>query len=207
MGRRDQKPEDAYIFSKPAFKVKASKRGLLQGLHLLKWLWNRSLKPKDLKKHFFLTWFAFTNGNASRQASRIGLHRNTLLSTFREQRGTAKTLKMRFLWKKIQTSFPKNSFQKQFFPFYKKAARIPAFTRSESKDLVNLWLTGFPFKALRPHYVLWAFRNGFTQEKIGKMLGVSTRTIHRVRYSNVRKGSAAAKWLSSLKPKKKDWNY
>lgn len=194
-----QKFKDGYLMEKNPAKIKPAKKGLMVGLKTLQGLWQKGLMPDDLRKHIFLTWFAFANGNVVRQSKITGWHRNSIIVLFQKERIGSKTFKFRNLWKKIKTIDQKRSFDSLFYLFYKKAVKSPSFTQSESKALVNLWLMGFPQKVLRTHYVLCEFENGWTWERIARKLDVDPRTISRIRFVASKRGSLAERWLYPLK--------
>jgi hypothetical protein len=185
--------------------IRPSKRELAVGLQSLNGLWKKGLLPKDLKRHFLLTWFAFANGNISRQSGMMGFDRNQLINVFGLEKLGRKTYRLRKNWQNIRTRNPAEPFDKSFFRFYCRLGIKPMFSHLENKNIAKLWLMGFPFKALKPHYVLWAFREGMTREQVSEKLGRSQRSIHRVRYSNIQEGSLGQTWLYPLKPNLKEW--
>ena len=156
--------------------------------------------PQDLKLHFYLTWFARANGNASEMAQLVKIHRNQVLLMFAELRGTRRTFKLRKGWEKLRKKFPKKDFFYRFLKFYASFGRKPNLLLYQHNSLINLWLMGFPFKVLRAHFVLWAFRNGWTKEVIMKRFRFDKRTLHRIRFEGADKKSRAGYWLKPLNP-------
>ena len=168
-------------------------------------LWDKGLLPDDLEKHFYLTWFAFKNGNVVQLAKGAGIHRNTAITKFQQNWGPKFTHGFRRLWRKIKSSYSRKDLPEQIFQFYKKVGKRPAFSKFQSKGLVWLWLSGLPWKTLRTHYAIWAIRNGETRAEISKRLGISGRTFHRIRIQGAWKGGLAHKWLLPLRPKESEW--
>jgi hypothetical protein len=194
-----KKFKDGYLVEKKSAKTKSSGKELQAGLKTLQGLWKKGFMPNDLRKHIFLTWFVFANGNVVRQSKITGWHRNSIIVLFQKERIGSKTFKFRNLWKKIKAKNQKRSFDSLFYLFYKKAVKTPSLTPSESKALVNLWLMGFPLKALRTHYVFCALEDGLTWERIARKLDVHPRTLSRIRFVASKRGSLAATWLYPLK--------
>jgi len=168
-------------------------------------LWKRGLVPADLEKHFYLTWFAYWNGNVFRWAKASGIHRNTLILIFQEKLRKSSTIQLRELWFRIQSQSSKKGFADRLHAFYQKVASAPRFTKAESEGLSNLWLMGFPFKLLRIHYVLWAAREGLNKPEMMKKLGLGVRSLARIKASGGKPGSPAWKWFAPLKPTINDW--
>lgn len=185
--------------------INPNKKELLNSFSVLNHLWNKGLLPKDLLKHQFLTLFAQCNGIVKRQAHVMGMHRNTLLFNCKEYFGSEATLAYRKKWQKLQSKMPRCSFHNKVNILYRNIAKHPSFTASENKGLVNLWLMNMPRKLLRTHYALWAIRNRKSTLKIAELLGISRRSLHRIRYNAINKNSAAQKWFYPLKPTIKDW--
>lgn len=85
-----------------ASEAKKRKIGLREGLGVLPGLWRRGQMPRDLKFHYWTTWFARSNGNAAAMARLCGLHRNQVLHVAGILTGTPKTLKLRVKWASIR---------------------------------------------------------------------------------------------------------
>ncbi len=186
-------------------KAMPPKKGLIQGLNCLKTLWGKNLKPQDLNKHYFLTWFASANGIVSRQAKILRMHRNSIIGISDKIGLGTHTYRFRRMWLGIIRKRPKNQFHFQVNVFYRRAVKYPLFNSRENKYLVWLWLMGFPLKVVSAHYVLWAFRKGLTRQDTAEKLGLNKRTVHRIVTYCSRTGSPAWMWLSPINPQKKDW--
>jgi hypothetical protein len=195
-----------YLASSRFPKVKTSKEGIIQGFDSLKSVWERGLRPKDLRKHYFLTWFAFSNGVLTQQAKILGMDRIALIFTFGRIGLGEQTVKFRRLWLKALRVNPKKSFHTLILSFYRKTVKKPIIKPNENKNLVRLWLMGFPLKVLSAQYVLWAYGSGLTRNETAKKLEISNRTLYRLVSFSSRKGSNAEAWLSPLKPQMKDWH-
>lgn len=167
--------------------------------------WDRGLMPWELDNHYFLTWFGFKNGNVVQLAKAAGIHRNTAIGKFQSKWGKKFTFKLRQVWREITRKFPKDKFEGRVYRFYRKRGYGPGLKRKESNALVNIWLVGFPLKALRTHYSLWALRKGWTREDVSRELGISPRTFHRIRVMGAWKGELAHKWMLPLRPSERDW--
>jgi hypothetical protein len=194
-----------HISSGKKTRPKPTKKELFTGLKALNGLWTKGLLPWDLRKHFLLTWFAFANGNLIKASAFIGLDRCQILNQFIEEGVGGKTFKLRKIWAGIRSKDPQKDFNSSFFLFYRRIIKIPVYTPLENKDLIRLWLLGFPEQALRPHYVLWAFRQGLTRNEVCQRFGFTYRTLYRIRRSSIQKGSLANTWLFPLKPIRKEW--
>lgn len=186
-------------------KFQRTTRDILKGYKALDQLWSKGLKPKDLKLHFFMSWLARSNGNASVMAQMCGIHRNQVLLMFGELRGSRRTFKLRKTWEKLRVKYPKKDFFYRFLKFYVSSKGKPNLFLYQHTALVNLWLMGFPFKVLKAHYVLWAFRKGITKEEVSKRFCRDKRSLHRLRFEAANKKSKAYIWLRPLKPKYEEW--
>lgn len=196
---------DGYRPSKRDLKADSSKTVLLEGLDCLKALWKKGLKPKDLNKHYFLTWFCFANGVMVRQSQILRMRRQSLIEVFGRIGLGNGTYKLRRIWLKILWKHPKKPFHDLLFSFYRKAVKKPVFSPAENEKLIRLWKMGFPLKALLPHFVLCAFQEGLSIEGTAERLGVDWRTIYGYISLGSREGSPVWQWLSPLRPKAKDW--
>jgi hypothetical protein len=184
---------------------KKSPKAVGRGLAALSQIWRRGIKPKNLKQHYFLTWFAWKNGNVFQLARTIGMHRNSIIVIFKKERGTTRNLKLRMVWKKLCRSHPTRPFLARFCGFYQKIGAKPALTASQNSALASLWLMGMPRKAIRAHYLLWGFRRGMGRKDLARELGISYRTLNRIKQGANKKGSVPDVWLRVMSPKKKDW--
>lgn len=201
-GRWSMRFKNGYLvpFAKP--RLNGSHLG--RGLKTLNTLWEKGFFPKELYQHFISTWFCYYNCNASPLCRGLKLHRNTALRILRKT-GIGKTYRERLAWRHIRERFSKKTFDFCVAVFYKNHRGKPAFSPAVNKDLVYLWLTGIPFEAIRPHFILWLLRGGKSQGEITKIAKIGIRTLHRIRYGSNAKGSMIVKWLNPLKPKMKDW--
>ncbi len=178
---------------------------LRNGFKVLDRLWSKGLTPKDLKFHFYFTWFAQTNGYVTAMARITGFHRNKILYVFKALVGTPKTYRFRAKWNSLCKKKPVWPFPLMVLELYKFAGGRPRLNIPENRVLVDFWLTGFPYKLLRSHYVLWSFRRGMGWDEVIKRLRFNLRTLHRIRFAAVKRGSPAWKWLQPLNPSIGDW--
>jgi hypothetical protein len=204
MGRDGKSFKKGYIPLKSSTEYRTSKLDLARNIKVFDKLWKRGLLPKDFKQHYFLTWLAYSNGNASKLSKALGLHRNTIIWVFKNLK-INKTYKFRILWRNHQMKSLKQSFHKQFNSFFKKMGGKPSFKPLENKNLVALWLMKMPPKAVKAHFVLWALRSGFTRKQVSQKLDISERSMHRIRFNGAQKSSKMGQWLAPLKPTVKDW--
>jgi hypothetical protein len=173
-------------------------------LKTLSLLWEKGLKPRDLKKHFLLTWFVFSNGIVLHQARYMHVKRIRLYLMFRRE-ALSGMVGLRKVWLKInEGSVNKSGFSK-FFIFYKKIAKYPILSSTENSNLMKLWLWGFPERLLRVHYVLWSIRSGMKMTEIGQRLEIVTRVIHRIRSDGFEQKNLINIWFGSMNLKEKDW--
>jgi hypothetical protein len=193
-------PANPLLIKKASTRIK-----LILGLKTLDRLWKGGLTPNDLKSHYFLTWLAYWNGNVTRLAMTLGVHRNTLTWTFQAKLKHNATLKLRYLWLSISEWGPDKAFAEQVHEFHKQVFPQPLLSKVENEGLVNLWLMGFKKKDLKAHYFIWATRRGMGLEEISQKLGQNVRSIARIRTYSLRKNSPANKWFDPLKVKKKEW--
>ena len=192
--------------SDPSILKKASsKRNLVRGLATLGILWKRGLLPKDLNSHFYITWLAFENGNATRLAKVLNLHRNSLIFIFKNKLRKPSTYKLRKMWLKIGSSFKNKTFSDKVRIFHKKTIGNPRIFAKENRGLVNLWLMGMPRKVVLAHFISWSFRQGLNLEAVSKRLRTSGRSVHRYRSYAAQKGSPTLKWLGSMKVTRSEW--
>lgn len=186
-------------------KTKISKTDLLRSLKCLNNLWQKGLKPEDLNKHYFLTWMAVTNGIIARQAKALHMHRNSIIGICGKIGLGTRTYRFRRIWLKVLKKAPNKPFHLQVHILYRKVVKTPSLKPIENRNLVRLWLMGFPLKVLLAHFVLWAFRKGYTRLETAKKLGTTRRTLNRlIVYGSTHKSSARI-WFTPLKPRRKDW--
>jgi hypothetical protein len=205
MGRNGKKDKRDYLTLGEGKAFPKSKKVISRGLKVLGQLWARGLKPRDLRLHFFLTWFAWTNGNVMLLAQLLGMHRNTINLIFKKERGTADNLRLRMVWKNICESHPGRPFLERFHGFYKKVGAKPFLTASQNSALAALWLMGMPRKALRANYIFWGLQHGITRVELARKLGICLPALKRIKRGAIKKGTAANVWLSPMNPRKKDW--
>lgn len=197
---RSHHPNDPGLIKKAA-----TRPNLTRGLDALASIWKRGLLPKDLENHYLMTWFAYDNGNVSRLSDRIGLHRNTLISNFREKVKKPSTIRPRHHWLRINSAKGKRTFPDKLYEFFNGIVRTPHFSKKENEGLANLWLMGVDRKTVRAHYILWALRRGMDLTEISKVMKKSLRGIHRYRVYATRPGSPAHKWFGPLKATNEEW--
>lgn len=194
-----------YLSIKGAEWGNGPKKALKEGLVALGSVWARGYLPKDLWLHYLLTWFTFSRGRVLLQARKMGFHRNTLLLHFKRLGKFKRSMRLRVLWNEISDSKPRLDYFGRVVLFLKSVKAGVKLADSVSRRLARLWTMGFPVKVLSSHYVLWGFRNGWTREKIAENLGISMRTLHRLRVYSAKKGSPAEKWLQSEGAAKREW--
>lgn len=186
-------------------KIQRTTRDILKGYKALDQLWSKGLKPKDLKFHFYLTWYAYAKGNGTLMAKMCGFHRNVMFYIFKSANGSTNTLRYRVLWEKIKTQYPNKDFFYRYLKFYVLTGGKANLNLSQHTTLTNLWLVGFPFSVLRSHYLLWAVRQRKDSHEIAKMMGKNYRSVLRFKQHALRPGSIDRKWLKPLKSKYEEW--
>lgn len=202
---RGTKYRHGYLLIEGAEKGRGSRNVLVDGLAALGRVWAKGYLPEDLKLHYLLTWFTYSRGRVLLQARKTGFHRNTLLLHFKSLGRFKKTMRMRVLWEGICKSSPRKDYFGKQVLFLKRIKVDPRVTDMDSRRLSRLWILGFPLRVLSSHFVLWGFRRGWTREEIAGKLGISMRTLHRLRVYSSKIGSPAGKWLKDQRASKKDW--
>jgi hypothetical protein len=182
-------------------KTSFSKKRLLEGYRTLSGLWQKGLLPDDLELHYFLHWFALCDGNISRAAKALQIHRNNVEGRFPKFGLRGQAFNLRHSWARLVEKNKQASFKSNFLQFYRQAGGKPKFTPEENSGLTALWQTGFPFKTLLAHYALWGARAGKPKPWVQSQLGYSHR--HHLRLLTTirdpRKGNGF--WLAPLKPR------
>ena len=176
------------------------KNELLCGFVVLDRMWKRNLLPWNLERHYFLYWFVVYQGNIVHAAEAMGIHRNTIQFNFVRFGFAAKTIRLRRLWEKLADQNPKASFESNFFKFYHSYNAPHQLSSGENKALIRLWQTGFSFKTLGAHYMLWALRNHKSREWFERKLGYSDRHCQRILVSCLNPKTTNGYWLLPLKP-------
>src|SRR5665213_2971816 len=177
-----------------------SKKRLQQGCRTLNGLWHKGLLPDDMEVHFFLHWFSFYRGNISRAAQALQMHHNNLEGRFRRFGLQDGAFNLRHSWLRLAEKNRNESFESNFLKFYRQVRVKPKFTPEENSRLTALWQTGFPFKTLLAHYVLWAIRAGKPKTWVQSQLGYTDR--NRRRYlTSVRNPTGNGFWLAPFKPR------
>ena len=167
--------------------------------------WKRGLRPNDLRSHFILTWFALTNCNFMKSGRVLGFHRNNLIKIFKKEKIYRGSKKLRPLWKEIRKQYARRDFCFQFSLFFNRIVKFPILSRGENEILINLWTVGFPFKLIKIHYLLWAFRNGRGLKRVCTDLEITERNVYRIRYKGLTMRPTEKIWFTSLKPTLRDW--
>lgn len=223
MGRNGKKFKDGYLFVR--LRQSLSKNAITsKSFDVLEMLWAKGVHPQTLQKHFYLTWLVFAKGNVLGLARLIREHRNTVILILRDW-GIRSTYRVRVFLKEMGDKHPKQPLENmvgllygrafsglekpRHYRGFKKAysAKInaslaPKLSRTQNSALVRLWLSGFPFRGLRVHYVFWATRKGWRLERISKTLGVSIRTLHRIRVGVLKYDRSSHQWFSKIKLEK-----
>ncbi len=176
-----------------------------KGLAPLGRIWARGIKPHDLRFHYWTTWFSRANGNATVMSRLCGYHRNHVRAIIGILRGSKKTYRFRVKWLSLARKYPKKPFADRVGLLYSAIGGRPTLSANENSGLVSLWFSGFPFKVLRAHYVLWASRKGISRKEVCRRFGFHPRTLHRIRFEAVKKNSRTARWLEPMKPSRADW--
>jgi HAMP domain-containing protein len=172
-----------------------------RGLETLNAFWKAGYQPDDMERHFFLTWFALSEGRILQAVRDMGLHRNTFQNYLAKFRLARQTIRLRRLWQKLDDGKGAKTFNARMMAFYKKTTPKPAVTPAQNEALIGLWKTGFPSKMLMPHFVLWGIRVGKSREWLRKELDFSNRHLIRVLSRIAQPKSKDAFWLGPLKPK------
>jgi len=186
---------------KSKLKPGSSPQDWKKGLLALNHFWKAGYMPDDMERHFFLTWFALSEGRILQAVQAMQLHRNTFQNYLSKFRLARQTIRLRRLWQDLDDGKGAKTFGTRMGSYYKKTTPKPALTPEQNKDLIGLWKTGIPSKMLMPHYVLWAIRAGKSREWIRKKLDFSNRHLIRVLSRVAQPKSKDHFWLSPLKPK------
>ena len=186
-------------------KKASTRTNLVKGLGVLDSLWSRSLFPDDLKKHYYLTWLAYWNGNLKQMAKTLDLDKRNLIWIFQQKLKQRSTFKLRLLWKAVEKQKENSPFNAKVHDFYKQVFKQPRFSKSESEGLSNLWLMGLKRKDTKSHFFIWFTRKGQWPHEIAKKFRTDVKTVRRFRAYALREGSPAQKWLEHLKLKREDW--
>jgi hypothetical protein len=181
----------------------AKQTELKAGLMTLNDLWKKGYLPDDIEKHFFLTWFALSEGIILRAVKQTGLHRNTFQNYLIIFGLRGKAIKMRFAWEKLDDGKGDKTISHRIHTFYKKYDSKIKLTPQQNDALVRLWKTGIPLKMTLPHFVLWATRAGKSREWMKQKLDFSNRHLIRV-LTGITKNSSVMFWLAPLKPQIKE---
>ena len=176
------------------------KMNLLEGYQTLNELWNRGLFPSDLELHYFLHWFTLYQGNIAQAAQGLQIHRNNMQGHFQQFGLSRKTSGLRQSWQRLMEKNGGDSFETNFYRFYRRFNGETKFTPEENGHLITLWQSKFPFKTLLGHYALWAIRTGkpkdWFQTKLNYTYRHHIRLLKALLNSKVRDGF----WLAPLKP-------
>jgi HAMP domain-containing protein len=172
-----------------------------KGLETLNLFWKSGCEPDDMERHFFLTWFALSDGRILQAVRDMGLHRNTFQNYLAKFRLARQTIRLRRLWQKLDDGKGAKTFNARMLAFYRQTTKTPTITPAQNEALIGLWKTGFPSKMLMPHFVLWGIRSGKSREWLRKKLDFSNRHLIRVLSRIAQPKSADAFWLAPLKPK------
>ncbi len=177
-----------------------SKNELLSGFDALDGLWKRNFVPEKLERHYFLYWFVIYDGNIIRAAEALQVHRNTIQVHFVRFGFAQKAVGLRHAWKQLAEKNKKASFESNFFKFCRQYDVKTGLSFKENKSLIRLWQTGFSFKTLGAHFMLWAVRNDKSREWFQKKLGYTGRHCLRVLVSCLNPKTTNGFWLAPLKP-------
>jgi hypothetical protein len=186
---------------KKALRSGSSQAEWKKGLEALNAFWKGGFRPDDMERHFFLTWFALSDGRILQAVREMKLHRNTFQNYLAKFRLARQTIRLRRLWQKLDDGKGERTFLTRMMAFYRKTTPKPSVTPAQNEALVGLWKTGFPSKMLMPHFVLWGIRAGKSREWLRKELDFSNRHLIRVLSRIAQPRSKDAFWLAPLKPK------
>ncbi len=163
-------------------------------------LWKRDLVPKDLERHYFLYWFALHSGDVDHIAETLQVHRNTIQFQFDRLGLSERSEALRKFWLILAQGRQKNPFEADFLKFLHMDESQVLFTLDENGALIELWRSGFPFRALSAHYILWALRNGRSKLWVQKRVGFSSHHCMRLLVSILDPRTENGRWLAPLKP-------
>lgn len=178
----------------------ASVKKLRLGFSTLDHLWKKGLFPKDLKRHYTLYWFVTYDGNIIKTAAALQIHRNTIQAHFPQLGFGGRAIRLRHSWQRLGRK-SSGAFNNRFYTFYSRFSSRPKLTRPESTALTGLWQTGFPYKILIHHYLLWGLRSKKNKLWLQSRLGYSYRQLVRMLGQILKAKAKQAFWLSPLKPK------
>jgi len=186
---------------KMALRNEASRAEWKKGLETLNTFWKAGCFPDDMERHFFLTWFALSDGRILKAVREMKLHRNTFQNYLAKFRLARQTIRLRRLWQRLDDGKGAKTFDARMYAYYKKTTPKPSMTSEQNKALIGLWKTGFPSKLLMPHFVLWGIRSGKSREWLRKSLDFSNRHLIRVLSRIAQPKSRENFWLGPLAPK------
>ena len=72
-----------------------------KGLEMLNAFWKSGCEPDDMERHFFLTWFALSDGRILQAVRDMKLHRNTFQNYLAKFKLARQTIRLRRLWQKL----------------------------------------------------------------------------------------------------------
>lgn len=178
-----------------------SKKRLLEGYRTLNKLWHKGLLPDNLKLHYFLHWFAFCGGKTGHAAQALQISRNGMEKHLERSGFQSQVFKLRRSWQGLMKKNKKASFESNFLRFYRQVGGKPKFTPEENNRLAALWQTGFPFKTLLAHYILWGTRARKPRPWVQSQLGYTNRNLRRYLTSIRDPKTGNGFWLAPLKPR------
>lgn len=188
--------------AKPQF----SQAALKAGLKSLDSVWAAGGAVKDIQIHLFLTWFLLFEGNLFKSSSSAGIHRNSMIYIFKENRKGFKAFHWRRLWDGICLEHPKEAFDVRLGRFWKNQGFELTLTRGQNKALIGLWKTGFPYKMIRASFWLWALKSGKERAWIMERLGFDHRnSFHYWGTKFKNSDSKTDYWFAPLKSSPGDW--
>jgi len=173
----------------------------LVGLKVLDGLWKSGYLPNDLKAHYYLTWFALNDGYILSMVNDLGLHRNTYQVFRSEYRLKGPSTQLRYYWQNLSEGLHPVPFETRFLKLYKHVFPKQKLNTKQNNKLIGLWKTGFPFKILRSHFLLWGTRSGKDREWLYKKTDLSKRQLFRCLKNIVTPKRPEHFWLSPLAPK------
>jgi hypothetical protein len=179
-------------------------RNDLMGFGVLEKNWAKGSVPKDLERHYFLYWFALHSGDVDHIAETLEVHRNSIQFQFDRLGLSARSDALRKFWLILAQDPQKNSFESDFLKFLQMDAPQVLLASDENKVLIELWKSGFPFRALTAHYILWALRGGKSKLWIQKKVGFSSHHCMRILVSALDPRSENGRWLAPLKPMREE---
>jgi len=199
--------EKSFLPFLPSTKPEFSRPKLKAGLLTLNELWEEGYDPLTVRHHHHLTWFALKNANIRESSKVIGWSAQNFLTVyFRKYLVYTSPHQWRRILKDLHDRSPGASFPVLLDLFLKAAHVRIRFTEAQNKRLIELWKTGFPYRMLRPSFLLWASRTGQSPRFVIKRLALQHHLSYLEIFPRLTKLQPdLARWFAPLKPTSKDW--